>query len=126
MEHLRTLPPLSLFLGIIILGIFFSGCVAELQSSDNQLPGPDVNSTAIAIALNDTRMKLYLTHDGNYTILGTGSTKYEIGHTSIKVTGVEIDTPVHRFYVYVDVKNGSVVDIWPRPKRVPIPHGQEV
>lgn len=97
--------------------------MSDNPGGENITPAPDVNSTAIAIALSDTQLKTYLAYDGNYTILYAGPTTFETDHTSLKVTGVEIDTESHLYYVYVDVGNRKVAHIWSRPKRTPLPHG---
>ena len=125
MERVTHITLSTLFLVLIMAGILFSGCVQENQGQASDTQVPDMNSTAIAIALNDTHLKTYLAEDGSYDILYAGPTTFETDHTSMKVTGVEIDTPYDLYYVDVDVGNGSVVYIWSQPKRAPIPQEEQ-
>jgi hypothetical protein len=121
MERMKQITISTFFLMLLIAGIFFSGCISDKQEPENGKSPTEVNASAIAIALNDSRMKLYLAHDGSYEITFVGPTSYESGHSVFNVTGVEIDSPYDVYDVYVNVTNGTVDSIWSRPKRGPEP-----
>ena len=114
-----------LFFLILIGGCFLSGCIFDNPEHETQAVIADTNSTAIAIALNDSRLKTYLAYDGSYEILYAGPTDFESGTTIFNVTGIEVDTPSNLYHVYVNVTNGTVDHIWSQPKRsspaVPVP-----
>ena len=114
-----------LFFVILIEGCFLSGCVFDKTEHETQAVIADTNSTAIAIALNDSRIRTYLAYDGSYEILYAGPTNFESDNSIFPAIGVEIDTPKDLYHVYVNVTNGTVDHIWSQPKRsspaIPVP-----
>jgi hypothetical protein len=124
MEHLKHTITYPFFITLLIAGILFSGCISYYQQPHNQDSPSEMNASAVAIALNDSRMQLYLGYDGSYEITDVRPTSYEIDdstHQIFNVTGVEIDSPTHLYHVYVNVTNGTVDSIWAQPKRGPEP-----
>jgi hypothetical protein len=82
----------------------------------------EINSTAIAVALTDSRIRTYLTYDGSYEIVYVGPAQYELDNAVFNVTGVEIETPNDLYHVYVNVTNKTVDHIWSQPQRKPVFH----
>jgi len=117
MECVKSAIISTLFFLILIEGCLLSGCVFDKPDHETQAVIADTNSTAIAIALNDTRIRTYLAYDGSYKILYAGPTDFESDNSIFHVTAVEIDTPNDLYHVYVNVTNGTVDHIWPQPKR---------
>ena len=117
MERISPVKFHIFFLLILISGIFFSGCVADNTTPKQAVSFQDINKTAVAIALNDSRIKTYLAHDGSYEIVYTGPTEFESGNVVFKSTAVEIESPNDLYHVYVNVTNGTVDHIWSQPKR---------
>jgi len=123
MERVKPAIIPTLFFLILISGILFAGCISGNLRSENQQQLSDVNATAVAIALNDSRLKTWLAYDGSYEILYVGPTNYESDDTIFNATAVEIDTPNALYHVNVNVTNGTVDFIWSQGKRSPLPSG---
>jgi hypothetical protein len=107
----------TLFFLILTFGICFSGCVADTSTPAQPVSYQDANETAIAIALNDSRIKTYLAYDGSYEVVYTGPTEFESGNVVFRATAVEIESPNDHYHIYVNVTNGTVDNIWVQPKR---------
>ncbi len=115
----------TLLLLILVGGFLIAGCVDNISSSVRQEGTQDINATAVAIALNDSRVKSWINTEDNesYKILFVGPSSYKVNYQTMEAIVVEIDTQSAVDDFYVNVTNRSVDSIWHRPKRNPFsPH----
>ena len=108
-------------LTVCLISIFSAGCTNNSGISPDRKPGPDINATALSIALQNATVQSYLA--GGYTIQNIGPAMTGINDVSLNMTGVQFDTPQDIVGVNVDVKNGTIVYIWTLPKRMPVSPG---
>ncbi|MDD1704790.1 MAG: hypothetical protein LUP97_06165, partial [Methanoregula sp.] len=96
------------------------GGVDNRSEAGNHIDSQDVNATAIAIAINDSRVKSSVNINESYKILSVEPWHYETNDQTMEAIVVEIDTASALDDIYVNVTNRSVDWIWHQPKRHPI------
>jgi hypothetical protein len=114
---------------LLVFVIILSGCLEDSGVStngSNPITCPaccDDTSIAIGIALNDPEVRTYLKDP--YTIAdihpnATVTLPWNSTYVTIATVDVIVDTPGNLVHAYVDVRNCTVLSVWPQPKRMPV------
>ena len=116
---------------VLVIGVMMTGCIEDsgvFTPVENGVSCPDCcddTAIAIGIAMSDSEVRTYLADPYSIAEVNPNATTtvpLDGTYSTIDTVDVMVDTSGNLVHAYVDVRNCTVVSIWPQPKRIPVEH----